>query len=96
MERKKLPAEFNFDQAGRAVMWQEGLGFLFQRVQIIKATGGEEYNEAQFEFHPEGLFPPPCVFQPLADPIPAGYIEEWAGSMLVEGREQDVRLVRQQ
>ena len=95
MERRKVPSEFDFDQAYRAVRWQESLGFVFQRIEI-KTKDGKKYNEAQFELHPEGLVPPPGRFQPQADPIPAGHVEHWTGPMIVEGREQGVRLARQQ
>lgn len=93
MEVAEIPAQFDFDQIARAIMGMEAGGYVFQG-NAIKVGANGQFNEASFDFHPDGLYPADCLVQPAGEAEPPGCSEEWRGRMLVEDKIRQVVLYR--
>jgi hypothetical protein len=91
MDVVKIPSDFDFEQMSRAIMGEEAWGY----VMVDSRIKGDS-NEASFDLHPEGSYPPPCQVVPTTQPVPTGYVKEWQGQMLVQGRVRNVMLCRKQ
>ena len=89
----EIPAQFDFDEIARAIMGMEAGGYVFQR-NAIKVGANGQFNEASFDFHPDGLFPADCLVQSAGEAGPAGCSEAWRGPMLVQDQVRQVVLYR--
>ncbi len=81
----KIPKGLDFDRISRAIMGKEALGFVFENSERKETVADGKHNHVTFAFHPDGHAPPLCKVVAASDPAPEGHVNEWEGSMLVQG-----------
>lgn len=96
MKTTEIPGNLDFDRISRVVMGKEALGLIFRGSTIQKEDDSDVFNLVRFDFHPDGRSPPLCQIQPAEDPVPAGFVQEWSGQMVIEREVRNAILCREE
>ena len=91
----ELPSSFDYEQATRAIMFEEAHGYQFKSC-AIKKRGGEEINVVTFSEFAGGPYPAACLIQAKASPAPQGYTEEASTKMVLKAGKGEIKLYRKQ
>ena len=89
----ELPSEFDFEQATRAIMFEEAHGYQFKSC-TIKKRGGTEYNSVVFTEYFAGPYPSSCLVHPKDAEAPKGYVLEASTKMVLKNKKGDVCIYR--
>ena len=87
--KQSYPGDWTLEESAIQVNKDEGVGYVFAGNSV-----GAGENEFSYDYHPEGLFPPPCFFRKKGAKVPAGFTRGWSGRMMDGGQEVDAILWR--
>src|SRR4249919_498624 len=90
---RTVSGEYDTRQISRAIMSRETGGFRFAGVELLQ-DDDEQLNKLLFDRYLEGRYLLDCLVQLFELPAPIGHQSEWTGTMLVEGKRQQVTLYR--